>query len=92
VDHVAFRVPVLVLAVSEDLDELLKNGGLTTVAALGELGRIVVVAVHLVIVFVVAVLGSKHGRAQGAGKVVDVILALQGGDVRSPQCAVALVA
>jgi hypothetical protein len=36
---------VLVLAVPEDLDKLLEDGGLAAIAALGELGRVVVVAI-----------------------------------------------
>lgn len=76
VDHVTLRVPVLVLAITEDLDKLLKNCRLTSVALLGKLGGIVVVAVNLAIVFVVAVLGTEHGRAERAGEVVDVVLAL----------------
>jgi hypothetical protein len=74
-------VPVLVLAVTEDLDKLLKNGGLASVTALGELGRVVVVAVDLAVVLVVAILGTKDGGAEGAGEVVDVVLFVEGGDV-----------
>lgn len=61
VNHVAFGMPVLVLAVPEDLDKLLQNGGLAAVAALRELGRIMVVAVDISVVFVVAVLGAEDG-------------------------------
>jgi hypothetical protein len=85
-------MPVLVLAVAEDLDELLEDGGLASIAALGELGRVVVMAVNLAIVLVVAVLGAEYCRAQGACEVVDVILALERGNVGPPQCAAALMA
>jgi hypothetical protein len=77
-------MPVLVLAVAEDLDELLQNGGLAAIAALGELGRVVVVAVYLAIVLVIAVLSAEHRGAQGAGEVVDVILAVERGNVGPP--------
>ncbi len=83
---------MLVLTVPEDLDKLLEDGSLTPAAALSELCGIVVVAVDVAIVLVIAVLGSKHGRAQGASKVVDVVLAFEGGDVRPPQRAAALMA
>ena len=76
-DHVAFGVPVLVLAVTEDLDELFEDGGLAAVAPLGELGRVMVVAVDAAIVFVVAVLGAEDGGAEGTGEVVDVVLAIE---------------
>jgi hypothetical protein len=91
-DHVAFWMPVLVLAVAKDLDELFENGGLTPTAALGELGGVVVVAVNVAIVLVIAILGAEDGRTQGAGKVVNVILALEGRDVGPPQCSAALMA
>lgn len=82
VDHVTFWVPVLVLTVTEDLDKLLKNCRLTTVALLRELGGVMVVAVDLPIVFVVAVLRAEDGRTEGAREVVDVVFSLQGRDIR----------
>jgi hypothetical protein len=85
-------MPVLVLAVSEDFNKLLEDCRLAAIAALGKLGRVVVVAVHLAVVLVVAVLGAKDGRAEGAGEVVNMILSLQGGDVGPSQGAAALVA
>jgi hypothetical protein len=48
-------MPVLVLAVSVDFDKLLEDGRLAAIAALGELCRVVVVAVDAPLVFVVAV-------------------------------------
>jgi len=44
---------MLVDTISEDLDELLKNRGMTAIALLRELGRVVVVAVDATLVFVV---------------------------------------
>jgi len=74
-------MPVLVLTVSEDLDKLLQDGSLATTAALGELCRVVVVAVDLALMLVVAILGTKHSWAQRTGEVVDMILAVQGCDI-----------
>ena len=91
-DHVALRVPVLVLAVAVDLDELLENGRLAAVAALRELGRVVVVAVDVAPVLVVAVLGAKGRRAHGTGEVIDVVLSVDGRHVRAPQCAATIMA
>ena len=46
---------MLVLPIAEDFDKLLQDRCLAAVAALGELGRIVVVAVDAAFVFIVAV-------------------------------------
>lgn len=54
---------MLILAVAIYLDKLLQDGGLTAIAALRELGGVVVVAVDLAIVLVIAVLGSEDGGA-----------------------------
>lgn len=85
-------MPVLVLAISEDLDKLFQNRSPAAIASLGELGRVVIVAVNLAIVFVVAVLRAKNGWADRAGKVIDMILVIESCDVRAPQGAIALVA
>ncbi len=55
---------MLVLAVPEDLDKLLEDGRLAAATPLGELCRVVVVAVDVAVVLVVAVRGPKYGRAQ----------------------------
>lgn len=89
--HVAFWVPVLVLAVAEDFDKLLQYGRLAAAAALGKLGGVVVMAVHLPVMLVVAVLGSEDGRTERAGKVVDVVFSVEGGDVRPSKGPAALV-
>jgi hypothetical protein len=57
-------MPVLVLPVAKDLDKLLKNCRVASVALLGELGGIVVVAVNLGIMLVVAVLGAEDCRTK----------------------------
>lgn len=51
--HITFGVPVLIDSVAEDLDELLQDGGLTSIALLRKLGRVMVVAVHIAFVLVV---------------------------------------
>lgn len=55
---------MLVLPVAEDLDKLLKYCRVTSVALLGELGGIVVVAVNLGIMLIVAVLGAEDCRTE----------------------------
>jgi len=72
---------MLVLTVSKNLNKLLQNGSLATTAALGELCRVVVMAVDLALMLVVAILGTKHSWAQRAGEVVNMILAVQGCDI-----------
>ena len=84
VDHITFGVPVLILPIPENLDELLQDRSLTAIASLGVLGRIMIMTVHLAFMFIVAVLRPKDGRADGACKMLDVILAIQGRYVRSP--------
>lgn len=92
VDHVALGMPVLVLAVSKDLDELLQDGRLAAVTPLGELRRVVVVAVYVTIVLVVTVLRSKNRGTERAGEMVYVVLSVEGRDVRATQRSAALVA
>lgn len=72
---------MLILAIAEDFDKLFENRCLTAIAALSEFGRVVVVAVYISFVFVVAVLSTKDGRAHRAGKMFDVVFAIERGDV-----------
>lgn len=83
---------MLVLTVSEDLHELLQDGGPASVAPLGKLRRVVVVTVDLPFVFVIAVLRAENGWAHRAREMFNVILSLQGGDVGSPESAAAIEA
>jgi hypothetical protein len=85
-------MPVLVLAVSEDFDKLLENRGLTPIAALSKPRRVMVMAINVSFVFIVAILGTEHGRANRTGEVLDMIFALQSCDVGSPKSAAASVA
>ena len=68
---------MLVLSVAENLDKLFEDGGMAAVTPLGELGRVVVVAIDVAIVLVVAVLRAKDGRAEGTGEVLHVVLAVE---------------
>jgi hypothetical protein len=54
---------VLIGTISKDFNELLENSSLAAIATLRELRRVVVVAVHLAIMFVVTVLSAKDSRA-----------------------------
>jgi len=74
---------MLVDTVAEDFHELLQDGGLTSIALLRELGRVVVMAVHVALVLVVRILRAENGWANAACEMLDVILAIQGGDVRA---------
>lgn len=56
-------MPVLILAVAEDLDELLENGGMTSMTPLRKLGRVMEMTIDLALVLVVRILGTKHRRA-----------------------------
>lgn len=55
-------MPVLVLPVAEDLNELFQNRSMTPMTPLRELSRVMEVTVDLALVFVVGVLGTKDGR------------------------------
>lgn len=76
---------MLILPIAEDFDKLLQNRGMAAMAPLGKLGRIVEVAVHFVFVLVIGVLRTKHCRTHGAGKVFNMVLALQSGDIRATE-------
>ena len=76
-------MPVLIDTIAEDFDELLQNGGLASIALLRELRRVVVMAVHVAFVLVVRILRTEDGRAHAAREMLDVILSVQGGDVRA---------
>ena len=83
---------MLIDAIAEDLHKLLQDGRLAAIALLGELGAVVVVAVDVALVLVVGVLRAEDGGADGAGEVLDVVFAVEGGDVGASQGAAAVVA
>lgn len=85
-------MPVLILSIAINLDELLENGSLTSVAALSKLSRVVIVAVNLLFVLVITVLSAENGRTHRAREVVDMIFVVKRSDVRSTKRGVALVA
>lgn len=74
-------MPMLVLAIAEDLDELLEYGCSAAVAALGEFCGVVIMAVYISFVFVIAVLSAEYGRTYRAGEMLYMVFAIQGGDV-----------
>jgi hypothetical protein len=74
-------MPVLILAISEDFDELLENGILAALTALRKFCRIMVMAVHVAFVLIIAIFSSELCRADGAGEMLDMILPVQSGDV-----------
>jgi hypothetical protein len=76
---------MLILTIPEDFNKLFEDSSLTAVAALSEFGRVMVVAVYVSLVFVVTVLSTKDGRAYRAGKMFDVVFAVEGGDVGSTE-------
>ena len=67
-------MPTLVAVVAVDFHELLKYCTVATSALGCETGRIVEVAVYVVFVFIIGVLRTKNGRADGACEVLDVVL------------------
>jgi hypothetical protein len=85
VNHITLGMPVLILAVSIDLDKLLEDSRPAASALGGVTERVVIMTIDPAIMFIVRVLGSKDGRADRAGKMFDVVLVLQGGDVASPE-------
>lgn len=68
---------MLVHAVSEDFHKLLQDGRLTSIAFLGELGGVVVVAIDTPLMLIIRVLGTKDRRADGAREMLNVVLAIQ---------------
>lgn len=91
-DHVAFRMPMLVLTVAEYLDELLENCCLAAIAALSELRRVVIMAIYVAIMLIVAVLRPENRGAECAREVVDMVFAIESCNVRASQSSTALVA
>jgi hypothetical protein len=74
---------MLVLSIAENLHELLQNRSVTAVASLGELRRVVVMAIYFALVLIVRVLCAKNCGTDRAGKMLNVVLAVQCGDIRS---------
>lgn len=84
-------MPVLILTISKDLHELLEDRGLTAIASLSELRRIMIMAVDFIVMLIVAVLGSKNRGTKRAREMFNVIFAIQGGDVRTTKRSLTLI-
>lgn len=76
-------------AIPKDLDELLEDGSMAASALLSEACGVVVVTIYGAFVLVVGVGGAEDGRANGAGEVLNVVLAVEGGDVGAAKGAMA---
>lgn len=74
---------MLVLAVPENLHKLLQDRVLAAVASLCEFGGVMVVAVHVALVLVIAVLSPEDCRTDRAREVLNVVLAIKCGYVGS---------
>lgn len=70
-------MPVFIEAVAVNLDELFENGGLTAIALLSKLSRVMVVTVYFPIVLVIRVLGAKNCRTDTAGKMLDMVFTVE---------------
>jgi hypothetical protein len=57
---VTLGVLILILTITEDLDELRENSGMTSMATLCNLSRIMDLAVDLALAFIVGDLGTEH--------------------------------
>lgn len=72
---------MLLLPIPENLDELLQNGRLAAVALLRELCGVMVVAVDAAFVLIVRILRTKHCGTDRAREMLDMIFAVQRGNV-----------
>ncbi len=72
---------MLVLAVSEYLHKLLENCCMATITSLRKLGRVMIVTIDLSVVLVVAVLCTKHSWAHRTSEMIDVVFAVERGNV-----------
>ena len=72
---------MLILPVPENLHKLFEDRGVTSVASLRKLCRVMEMTEDLPIVLVVAILRSKDGRTHRTGEVVDVVFVIQGCDI-----------
>lgn len=80
-DHVAFRMPVLIDAVPINIQKLLQYCRLASRTSDCKFDRIVIIAVYIIIVFVVRVVWSKDNRTGCTAKVPDVIFLAESSNV-----------
>jgi hypothetical protein len=76
---------MFILAVAINLNKLLENRGPASCTLDSIVDRVVIVAVHLSIVLIVRILGSKDSWADGTREVFNMILVVQSRDVASAQ-------
>jgi hypothetical protein len=76
VDHVTFWMPALVAHVPIDLHELLQNCGVATRTFCRKARRIMIMAVHVAVVFIIRVLWPEKRRTYGAREMLDVELSV----------------
>jgi hypothetical protein len=76
---------MLCRTIPRDFDELFENRAFTPMTSNGELRAIVEMTVYIPLVFIVGILGSKHGVAKRTSKVFDMVLFIEGSDVRSAE-------
>lgn len=72
---------MLILPIPEDFNKLLQDGNLTPITALRELGGVMVMTIHVTIMLIITVLSAENGVAEGACEVVDMVLAVQCGNI-----------
>ena len=82
---------MLVLAIAEDFHELLQDCRVAAVASLGELGRVVEVTVDLAFVFIVGILCTKDRGTDRTSKMLDVVLAVESGNIGAAQSTAAFM-
>jgi hypothetical protein len=73
-NHIAFRMPAFIFHVTIDLDELLENGTIAPRALCGEARRIMIMAIHIVLMLVVRILLAEYGRAHRASEMLHMEL------------------
>ena len=78
-------MPVLVFAISENLDELFENCIVAAMASLSESRRVMVMAVYVSVVIIVAILGTEYGWTDGASEMLNVVFTVEGGYVGSTE-------
>jgi hypothetical protein len=85
VDHIALRVPMLVLTVTIDLDKLLQDRGPATGTFDGITKRVVVMTIDFPLVLIVRVLRTKDSWANRTSEMLNMILAVKRSDIRAPE-------
>lgn len=73
VDHVAFRVPDLVLPIAMDVDKLLQDGKRAAVTLLCEPASVVFITIHVAVRLVIRVVLTEYLRAGVACEVFDMV-------------------